>query len=128
MIRKTALQLGSAALFALIAWNGYVAVSHVRQMQRTAALTLQSSMVQGRISAVLHDLTDMETGQRGYLLTDNPSYLHPYTEAKDRIAADFAGLRVGLANQPERERSLESQLESVASSKQAEMERTIPTK
>jgi len=125
MIRKTALQLGAAALFALIAWNGYVAVSHVRQMQRTAALTLQSSMIQARISGVLNDLTDMETGQRGYLLTDNLSYLQPYTEAKDRIAADFAGLRVGLANQPERQRSLESQLESVASLKQAEMERTI---
>ena len=125
MIRKTALQLGAAALFALIAWNGYVAVSHVSQMQRTAALTLQSSMIQARMSGVLNDLTDMETGQRGYLLTANPSYLQPYTEAKDRIAADFAGLRVGLANQPERERSLESQLESVASSKQAEMERTI---
>ena len=125
MIRKTALQLGAAALFALIAWNGYVAGSHVRQMQRTAALTLQSSMIQARISRVLNDLTDMETGQRGYLLTDNPAYLQPYTEAKDRIAADFAGLRAGLANQPERQRSLESQLESVASLKQAEMERTI---
>ena len=73
-------------------------------------------------------MTDMETGQRGYLLTVNPLYLQPYTEGKARIAADFAGLRAGLANRPERERSLESQLESVASSKQAEMERTIPTK
>ena len=125
MIRKTALQLGAAALFALIAWNGYIAVSLVTKMERTAAVTLQSSMIQARISGVLNDLTDMETGQRGYLLTHDPSYLHPYTEAKDRIAADFAGLRVGLANHPERERSVESQLESVASSKQAEMERTI---
>jgi tRNA/tmRNA/rRNA uracil-C5-methylase (TrmA/RlmC/RlmD family) len=51
--------------------------------------------------------------------------LQPYTDAKGRIGTDFAGLRAGLANRAERERSLESQLESLADSKQAEMERSI---
>jgi CHASE3 domain sensor protein len=37
----------------------------------------------------------------------------------------LAELRAGLANRTERERSLESQLEPAAGSKQAEMERTI---
>ncbi len=82
-------------------------------------------MIQADISGVLKDLTDMETGQRGYLLTKDASYLQPYTDAKGRIGTDFAGLRVGLANRAERERSLESQLESLANSKQAEMERSI---
>jgi CHASE3 domain sensor protein len=74
---------------------------------------------------VLKDLTDMETGQRGYLLTGDTAYLQPYTDAKGRIGADFAGLRAGLAKRTERERSLEAQLESLANSKQAEMERSI---
>ena len=51
--------------------------------------------------------------------------LQPYTDAKGRIGTDFAGLRVGLANRAEHERSLESQLESLANSKQIEMERSI---
>jgi CHASE3 domain sensor protein len=125
MIRKASLQLGASALLAFMAWNSYLAVNHLKQMQKIAARTLESSMIQADISGVLKDLTDMETGQRGYLLTANPSYLQPYTEAKGRIATDFAGLRVGLANRTERERSLESQLESLASSKQAEMEHSI---
>jgi CHASE3 domain sensor protein len=125
MIRKTALQVGAAALFALIVWNGYVVLSHVKRMQRVAALTAESSMMQAQISGVLKDLTEMETGQRGFLLTNNPSYLQPYTAAKTRIEANFAGLRTGLANRSKRERSLESQLESLANSKQAEMERGI---
>ena len=124
MIRKAALQVGAPALLAFMAWNGYLAVNHLKQMQRIAALTLESSMIQADISGVLKDLTDMETGQRGYLLTEDPSYLQPYTDAKGRIGNDLAGLRVGLANR-ERERSLESQLESLANSKQAEMERSI---
>jgi len=125
MIRKALLQIGAPALLAFMAWNAYLAVNHLKQMQHIAARTLESSTIQADISSVLKDLTDMETGQRGYLLTGNPSYLQPYTEAKGRIGTDFAGLRAGLANREESERSQESQLESLASSKQAEMERSI---
>jgi CHASE3 domain sensor protein len=77
------------------------------------------------IAAVLQDLTDMESGQRGFLLTNEDAYLKPYTDAKARIAGDFARLRLGLANRAENERSQEAQLEMVAAAKQAEMERTI---
>jgi CHASE3 domain sensor protein len=125
MIRKALLQIGAPVLLAFMAWNAYLAVNHLKQMQHIAARTLESSTIQADISSVLKDLTDMETGQRGYLLTGNPSYLQPYTEAKGRIGTDFAGLRAGLANREESERSQESQLESLASSKQAEMERSI---
>ncbi|HYW40129.1 MAG TPA: CHASE3 domain-containing protein [Terriglobales bacterium] len=125
MIRRAVMQIGALALLAFMAWNAFLAVNHLKQMQKIAALTLESSMIQADVSGVLKDLTDMETGQRGYLLTEDPSYLQPYTEAKGRIGIDFAGLRVGLANRAERERSLESQLESLANSKQAEMERSI---
>ncbi|HXU15373.1 MAG TPA: CHASE3 domain-containing protein [Terriglobales bacterium] len=125
MIRKTALQIGAVASFGLIVWSGYVVVSHVKQMQKIAALTLQSSVIQAEISSVEKDLTDMEAGQRGYLLTNNPSYLQPYTEATSRIAADFANLRASLANRGDHERSLASQVESLANSNQLEMERSI---
>jgi CHASE3 domain sensor protein len=125
MIRKVALQIGAPALLAFMAWNAYLAVNHLKQMQKIAALTLESSVIQADISGVLKDLTDMETGQRGYLLTEDSSYLQPYTDAKGRIGTDFAGLRAGLANRAESERVLESQLESLANSKQAEMERSI---
>lgn len=125
MIRKTAFQIGVVASFALVVWNGYVVVSHVQQMQTIAARTKQSSVIQTEISNVLQDLTDMEAGQRGYLLTNNPSYLQPYTEAKDRIAADFSNLRSGLAVRGEDEQSLESQVESSAKSNQDEMEHSI---
>ena len=125
MIRKAVLQIGAPALLAFMAWNAYLAVNHLKQMQKLAGLTLEISMIKADISGVLKDLTDMETGQRGYLLTEDPSYLLPYTNAKGRIGTDFAGLRVGLADRAERERSLESQLESLANSKQAEMERSI---
>jgi CHASE3 domain sensor protein len=124
MIRKAALQIGVPALLALIAWNAYLAVNHLQRVRKTAELTLESSALQAKLFGVLNDLTDMETGQRGYLLTGDPAYLQPYTDAKSRIETGFVSLRAGLADR-QREQSLESQLESLSRSKQAEMERTI---
>lgn len=125
MIRKIALRFAVVALLVLMTSNAYLAINRLSRIQKSAALTLDSSMIQANISGVLQDLTDMETGQRGYLLTEDPAYLKPYTEGKSRIGNHFASLRSGFANRTERERSLESQLESLASSKQAEMERSI---
>jgi CHASE3 domain sensor protein len=125
MIRKIALRIGVPALLAFMAWNAYLAINHLNHMQKSAALTLESSAIQNDLSGVLKDLTDMETGQRGYLLTADLAYLQPYNDAQGRIATDFAGLRAGLANRAKSEQSLELTLESLAKSKQGEIERSI---
>jgi CHASE3 domain sensor protein len=125
MIRKALLRIGAPTLLAFMALNAFLAVNHLKQMRQIAARTLDGSTMQANLSSVLKDLTDMETGQRGYLLTGDPSYLHPYTDAKGRIGTDLADLRAGVANRAESERSQESQVESLAAGKQAEMERTI---
>ena len=125
MIRKAALQIGVPALLAFIAWNTYLGVAHLKRVEKSAALTLESSAIQAELSGVLEDVTDMEVGQRGYLLTGNAAYLQPYADAKARIEMDFANLRAGLSARTRHEQSLESQLESLATSKQAEMERSI---
>jgi CHASE3 domain sensor protein len=125
MIRKAALQVAAPVLLAFIACNGYLAIKHLRKLHDVAALTLQTATVQAGINRVLTDLTDMETGQRGYLLTGDPAYLQPYTEAEGRITNDFAALRAGLANRSDREKALQTQLESLSESKRAEMERSI---
>jgi CHASE3 domain sensor protein len=125
MIRKVALKIGAAALLVLMGWNAYLAVNHLNKIQGIAARTLESSIVRAGISGILRDLIDMETGQRGYLLTGNPRYLQPYTDAKARIGIDFANLRAGFYTRGESERAQVGQIESLANSKQAEMERSI---
>src|SRR5215475_15192229 len=118
MIRKAALQILAFALLACIGWNTYIAVEHLIRTQRTWALALESSKIQADISGVLRDLTDMETGQRGYLLTADPSYLQPYNDAKSRIESDFASLRNRFRNRSEHEQAMQSELESLAQAKQ----------
>jgi CHASE3 domain sensor protein len=125
MMKKIVQAVLTVTLLLFAALNAYLALKDVLQTQKMVAQTTQTSTLQADISTVLKDLTDMETGQRGYLLTGDDSYLQPYTEANARIAADLANLRTGLAQRPESERSLQPEIESLAKSKQAEMERSV---
>jgi CHASE3 domain sensor protein len=125
MIRRLALQIGILVLLAFIVCNAYFSVGYLKRMQDIASLTLESSAIQAALSGVLKDLTDMETGQRGYLLTDNASYLQPYNDAKGRIESDFFDLRSRLAKRAQTDPSLEPKLENLAKSKQDEMERAV---
>jgi CHASE3 domain sensor protein len=125
MIRKTALQVGIPALLVFIAFNAYLAINRLKQVQNMAAVTLQSAVLRADLAGILKDVTDMETGQRGFLLTGDAAYLNPYTDAKGRIETNFAGLRASLTSRTQSERSQETQLESLARSKQEEMDRSI---
>src|SRR5260370_5342696 len=48
--------------------------------------------VKEELSALLRLVVDAETGQRGYLITDDPVYLEPYQEATSQIDARLARL------------------------------------
>jgi CHASE3 domain sensor protein len=125
MIRKAALRAGAFALFVLIGWNAYLVISHMRRSQQIAESKSADARMQQLIAAVQRDLSDMETGQRGYLLTANDDYLQPYNDARNTIANDLASLRLRLVDRPHAEQATEAQLESLAQSKQAEIERSI---
>ena len=124
MIRKAVLRIGAPLLLAFVAWNAYLAVHYLRSVETLATLTLGSAAIQAQLSGVLKDVTDMETGQRGYLLTGDPSYLQPYGDAKGRIDADLGSLRAAFSGRSQREQSL-AQLESLFQSKKDEMDRSI---
>ena len=102
----------------LLEWKGGTAavesfewVSHTLEVQRELA-TVEARM------------GEAEAGQRGYLLTAQPSYLAPYTAATNEVRARMANIRQLVAdNQPQLRRML--QVESATKAKLAELETTI---
>ena len=125
MMKRIVLAVLTVTLLLFAALNAYLALNDVVRMQKIVAQTTQTSTLRADISNVLKDLTDMETGQRGYLLTGDDSYLQPYTEASAHISTHLANLRTGLTQRPEREWSLQPEIESLAKSKEAEMARSV---
>ncbi|MFL5256418.1 MAG: CHASE3 domain-containing protein [Rhodopila sp.] len=91
-----------------------------------ADLTLADRAQEGQCAAgtVLSTLVDAETGQRGYLLTDNPAYLEPFNTTRGRLDADLAGLDGMLATFPEWAAPV-GRIRSLAAEKLAELQRTI---
>ncbi|MGI9100986.1 MAG: CHASE3 domain-containing protein [Terriglobales bacterium] len=121
-LRKLALQTILPVLCGLIVLNAYLVSKNLRRIEKTAGQRVEASERRTAISDVALDLQTMETSQRGYLLTGDPSYLNPYNEADRRLAVHFGVLRSKLTG---KDHSLEIRLESVAQSKIAEMKETI---
>ena len=121
-LRKIALQIAIPVLCGLIVVNMYLVSKNLKLIEANAGHRAAASEIQAGISKVLIDLQDMETGQRGYLLTGDAAYLKPFNDARAKLAADFAGVRSKLTG---KDRALELQLESLTASKISEMNETI---
>ena len=125
LLRKLVLPATIFIFCALIGWNAYKASTNLRTVQQYADARVEASKLEAAIAAVQSDLQAIETGQRGYLLTGDASYLAPYTHATQRLQADFSTLRKQLGAEAPQERSIETELESVAQAKIADAEETI---
>ncbi|HVX36619.1 MAG TPA: CHASE3 domain-containing protein [Hyphomicrobium sp.] len=75
--------------------SGLAALAAWRWTVTAADGVTHTLLVQQELSNWLSAAQDLETGQRGYLLTRNPQYLEPYQSARkslDRIHADLTEL------------------------------------
>jgi signal transduction histidine kinase len=96
------------------------------QVTRNSVSALQAGAADRAVGRLLEALLDAETGQRGFLLTQDTAYLKPYYEAKDRFATEIETFRretqnlPALADQPEYQELLR-----LAEQKFTELEHTV---
>jgi signal transduction histidine kinase len=121
LTQKTAAALAVTALVLLVGVLSFATVSEliraVTRVDRTAEVII-------RLEAVLSDLKDAETGQRGYLLTGDSAYLAPYHEAHEQVGEEIAVLRALGARQEVRLRRLDT-LSNYAAAKFSELDATL---
>jgi two-component sensor histidine kinase/CHASE3 domain sensor protein len=78
------------------------------------------------LQQILVTMVNAESGQRGYLLTQNKSYLQPYEAAKQRLDQTIASLRRTTANSSDAEQDvLIDRIEKLAKGKFVELDRTV---
>ncbi len=80
-----------AALFNLAAL--YTAERSFVALRETAGWVRQTQVAQNLVEHLYRLVVDAETGQRGYLLTGDRTYLEPYTDALEQSAAQLKELR-----------------------------------
>jgi CHASE3 domain sensor protein len=88
-------KIGSGFLFAGVAL-GIIGVTSYRTVTRfleTSRLVEHTHYVVEQIDAIVANLVNVETGQRGYTLTHDESYLEPFHEGVAKIPQEIATLR-----------------------------------
>lgn len=81
-----------------------VQTSMVQRAARSRAMAEADAQL--AIKAVQTSLSDAETGQRGFLLTNDPAYLAPYRAARDRLPDELRQLRMQLMGESSPEQDI----------------------
>jgi signal transduction histidine kinase/CHASE3 domain sensor protein len=124
LIRAHGLTLAGVALVLLIILNSVVAYASVRALQAREQMVGHTQAVLGQMNDVLNALDEAESGQRGYIITGDASYLRPYDQASARINADLSQLRSLTADSAVEQRRI-TLLKPLIATKMSELQRTI---
>ncbi len=80
--------------------SGFLAGKNIRTIQQGSALVIRSQETMNAMGDVLSAVQDAETGQRGYLLTGDESYLEPYRTALAVASTRLDAMQRSLADDP----------------------------
>ena len=88
--KLVALLAGAALLVALEVTASFQAFW---QIEETAAQRVQTQDIITKAGDLLSAMKDAETGQRGYLITGDKSFLEPYLRVRDTLVSNLETLR-----------------------------------
>jgi len=88
------------ALLAAMVLVGINETGHMRSQDAVEQIA-QGQATRGDVNTLLQSMLDAETGQRGYLLTGNETYLEPYDKAVANVQTNMDRLRNQFMGVPE---------------------------
>src|SRR5438477_6385548 len=98
---------GFGLALAILVAIGLLSYWSTSQLIKTNLSVAHSYEVLTNLDTLLSLLKDAETGQRGYLLTGEDSYLQPYRDAIANLNGTVEQLRELTADNPNQQRRLE---------------------
>jgi two-component system CheB/CheR fusion protein len=111
------------AMLSLVA-GGALGIANIRRVSDHSRDVAHTHAVLEHLELLLSTLKDAETGQRGYLLTGDASYLKPYDEAVTRVHGIQARLRELTSDSVEQQARIDALGPNIAD-KLAELSETI---
>ncbi len=115
---------GFALAFGLLVAVGVVAYRSIHTLTQTSYAVTHSHLVLEHLATTLSLMKDAETGQRGFIITGDDSYLAPYQSAVPEVTRILRELRdLTSDNQAQQRRIAEA--EPLIAAKLAELARTI---
>jgi methyl-accepting chemotaxis protein len=123
----TKIGAGFGLALAILVAIGGVSYRSTATLTNTAELVTHTHQVLEYLDAVVSDMQDAETGQRGYIITGEERYLEPFRAAQGAITQDVKALRNLTRDNVNQQRRLDM-LEPLINGKEgkfAELQETI---
>lgn len=120
--RAATISLG--VTIAILLLSGILAYSSTQHFLDNDSLVAHTYQVIDAAHSVLSDIKDAETGQRGYLLTGDPTYLQPYEAGTKDMDASLVRIRDLTSDEPAQQARVAT-LTSLIGEKEAELAQTI---
>lgn len=115
---------GFAFAFLLLLIIGSVAYRSITSLTNTNHLVTHTHLVLEHVAEVLSLLKDAETGQRGFVITGDESFLEPYQSATGNVHTVVKELRELTSDNPNQQKRID-EAEPLIASKLAELKQTI---
>jgi signal transduction histidine kinase len=107
---------------------GFISYENTIQFIQHDTVDDKINLIIQRLEHLVSDVTDAETGQRGYIITNAPYYLQPYNYALRDIRGQFENLYVMIGNEPSNQQLSLNEfktLKGLIEAKLAELNQTI---
>ena len=102
---RAKLGFGFALVIALGLLTGALGLLNAKKIMDGAQANEHTHEVLREVGLIRENMTNIETGQRGFLVTGYPTYLEPYTEGKKEIDTHFdAAIKLTSDNPAQTER------------------------
>ncbi|WP_168119685.1 CHASE3 domain-containing protein [Paenibacillus sp. HB172176] len=86
-----------------------IVTDRVKMLQHEIeTITTKDMEVHNLITSIRYDVVNMETSQRGFLITGDETYLQPYQEGKTQWEASYNSLYALISETPSTQKKLES--------------------
>lgn len=108
---------------AILGFGAFLSYRSTAMLVRSEQARQQNHSVLEATQALLAELDDAETGQRGYLITGEPAYLSPYNFALGALKNTMHEIRQLTAGDPEQQLRVKD-IEPLVAAKLAELKQT----
>lgn len=92
-----------AVMMCLIGFNAFLAISSIKELTTTQTSLTNTGDIIVKLDDLHLSVLSAESGQRGYLLTDNLVYLEPYQAALSRVKAQIMEVQAIESAMPEQQ-------------------------
>jgi methyl-accepting chemotaxis protein len=100
--------VGFAVAFALLVAIGTVAYHGIETITKTSHWVAHSQAVRDHIQKIVADMNDIETSQRGFIITGEESFLNSYQPGIESVRSELKTLRELTSDNPNQQKRIDA--------------------